>query len=265
MAAVETRVGSPGFELPIEIGYMFRTLGKVAYQGERPRRDGAAWSQSLALWDKLRRKDKSEQAKERSEASRDNVRGWTDALFKRLQPDQLRLQPGETVGEAITRILNLEEQRVHESNEGAELERMKLEGLAHLRREFGLASAPGSSPIALGASSERERKPKEGTMSEGSEARPAEATYDMVMGGLEELKGVPITHFMQLVQIWAQIVKIVGPQERMGEALLKEYQPVRVVIEQGEKEPELVAQFHGSRAMVHTFLAKLREAGLVSS
>lgn len=189
---------------------------------------------------------------------------WLKELFEQFEPARLRIQPGETLGGAIARLVDGEEERVREGNEPPEVRQAKLQALAELRRQFTLTE-PSDASARRGESSNARRASQEPNMSQENESRPAEAAYEMVMGGMQELKEVPLSHFMGLVQLWSQIVETFGQAAKVAETFRQEYHRVYVTLTPAGKEYELVAGFHGSRDMITVFRQKLQEMGLESS
>ena len=204
----------------------------------------------MGLWDKLRGSGRKNPAPaERAEAPPE-IRTWLDGLFAQFQPERIRFEPGETLEQVFARLLEQEERRVRAANEPPPVQSLKLAALAGLREQFGLPATP--------------QPTKEETVSEDAEGQPAEATYEMVMGGQAELQEVSLANFMQIIQGWGTVVETLGRPARLPESLLEQYQRVYVTVTPGEKEDELVAGFHGAREMVELFRQKLRELGLES-
>lgn len=202
----------------------------------------------MSFLDKLLgRKPKAEAEKAATAAVPPEIRTWTDALFQQLQPANIRFQPGETLGDVVARILDQEERNVRAGDDSQELKELKFAGLASLRQQFGVAASSAA---------------KEKTVSEPAVDRPAEATYEMLMGGVEELKDVPITNLMQLVVGWGRVVEYIGKTRGLPEEWIREYRRVGLTVDAGEKGQELVAWFRGSREMVEVYREKLRESGL---
>lgn len=219
----------------------------------------------MSFLDKLfRRDDKRGSEKPEPHEAQERVRIWIDDFDQRLQPDRLRLGPHETVGTAFPRIADEEEARLRASQEEPELRHLKLEALAKMRRELGLSSSQESSRPETESSESQTQASREATMNQENESRPDKATYEMVMGRMEDLKEVPLAHFMQLVDGWGTVVETLGQGARIHEKLREEYHRVCVTVSQVEKERELVALFHGSWEMVELFRQKLRELGLES-
>lgn len=195
----------------------------------------------------LGRKPKAEAGKPAPAAVPPAIRAWTDALFQQLQPANIRFQAGETLGDVVARILDREGRNVRAGGDPPELKELKFAGLASLRQQFGVPASTAA---------------KEKTVSEPAVDRPAEATYEMLMGGVEELKDVPITNLMQLVVGWGRVVEYIGKTRGLPEEWIREYRRVGLTVDAGEKGQELVAWFHGSREMVEVYREKLRESGL---
>jgi hypothetical protein len=187
-----------------------------------------------------KREDKAE--KPASAAVPPEIRSWTDALLQRLRPASIRFQPGETLGDVVARILNREEQSIRAGNDPPQLKELKFAALANLRQQFGVSASAAA---------------KEDTVE-----RPAEATYEMLMGGADDLKDVPITNLMQLVVGWGRVVEFVGKTRGLPQEWLHEYRRVGLTVDPGDKGQELVAWFRGSKEMIEVYREKLRESGL---
>lgn len=208
----------------------------------------------MGIFDKLTgRKEKAPAKPEAEQATADLVR-WTANLFQQFQPENLRLQPGETIGQAMARILDAEEKQVRFGSDNPLMQSLKLAGIAKVRREFGIAEPSG----------EAAQPTKESPLSEERQDRPAEATFDFVMGGIAELTEVPLGSLVRLVQSWVLVVDTLGKAARLPEELRAEYVRVYVTVEPGEKQPEVVAHFRGARDMIHVFMQELRKLGLVT-
>ena len=136
------------------------------------------------------------------------------------------------------------------------VQRLKLESLDKLRQQFPVDSSPG-------APQGSPEKPGDRAMTEGTGERPAEATYEVVLGGQEELKEAPMAMLLQLVSGWNTVVGMVGAQRRLPESLRDEYKGAVVTVTAGEKnQEELVLIFRGAKEMIQIYRDKLRELGL---
>ena len=60
----------------------------------------------MGFWDKLRgRRPQGPTLKPKSEEAPPELRLWLDSLFAQLQPERLRFEPGETLGQVFARII----------------------------------------------------------------------------------------------------------------------------------------------------------------
>ena len=99
-------------------------------------------------------------------------------------------------------------------------------------------------------------------MSEGAANRPAEATYEVVLGGQEELKDVPMAMLLQLVSGWNTVVAMVAAQRRLPDSLREEYTGAVVTVSRGNNQEELVLMFRAAKEIIEIYRAKLRELGI---
>ena len=204
----------------------------------------------MGFFDKLRgRTAKAGDAEAGKREASSEVKAWVDGLFQQLQPDKLQLRPGETVGQAFARIVDAEEQKVRTSGDPPDRQQPKLAALDSLRQQLDIG---GATPA------------EDASVSDESEGRLKEATFEMVLGGMEDIKEVPLTTFMQIVQGWGTMVESIGRATRISEDVREQYKSVRVNVAPGETNPELIARFHGTREMIECFRASLRRLGLES-
>lgn len=194
--------------------------------------------------------------------ARERLRAWLHEVMGRLDPARLRIEPGETLGQAVARVFDLEEQRVRTSKEDPALLHVKLEALAELRRSFPLTSPEDSQAATREALHEPATPQQEGSMSQESEARPPEATFELAMDGIEE---VPMARLADLVELWGRVVDGIGTAAKIPERFRQEYRRVEISVASGENGRELVAWFRGARDMVVAFRGYLREMGIESS
>ncbi len=179
------------------------------------------------------------------------MRTWLDGIMAQLQPERLKIQPGETLGRAVHRIFDQEEQRLRASQEQAELRDLKLRALAELRDNFPLQGQP--KPAAAPAVQAGEGQGGE------ADGRPREATFELAMAGIRES---PMSNLADLIELWVRVVEGVGQQAGISETLRQEYCRVQVSITGTGDDRELVAWFRGGRDMVTAFRGYLREMGL---
>jgi len=180
------------------------------------------------------------------------MRTWLDGVMAQLQPERLKIHPGETLGRAVHRIFDQEEQCLRASQEQTELRELKLRALAELRNNFPLE---GQAKPAAATGGEAREEPQ------GSEAdgRPREATFELAMGGI---RGAPMSALADLIEIWVRVVENVGQPAGISETLRQDYHRVQVGITGTGDDRELVAWFRGARDMITAFRGYLREAGL---
>lgn len=183
---------------------------------------------------------------------KERVQAWLNQVMARLEPSQIRFQPGETLGQVVHRIFTEEEKRVRASPEPAELRELKLRALDGLRHNF---------PLDDGRAKPAEEAPMSETISRGE--RPAEASYEMVIGQLEEVKDVPLGNFLTVIRLWTLVVDTQSFEAQLPKPIRDEYRGATLTLTSGDN-PEVTAWFRGSREMIHLFRDKLREMGIES-
>jgi hypothetical protein len=200
----------------------------------------------VGFLDKLRgKKEEPDPAKARAEAATSELATWLASVMSRLQPDQVQFQPGETLGQVFARVFDEEERAVRTAGGDPVVQQLKLESINRLRQQFPAGDAPAGAPVE---SSEAGGQ----AMSEAAE-RPSEASYEVNLGGEEELKSVPMSMLLQLISGWETIVKGLGAQRRLPDSLLSEYKgAVVTVVDNGGKE-ELVLLFHAAKDMIQLY------------
>ena len=100
-------------------------------------------------------------------------------------------------------------------------------------------------------------------MTEGTASRGAEATYEVVLGGQEELREVPMAMLLQLVSGWGTVVDMLGARIGLSGTLRDEYRRATVTVATGEKDQEeLVLTLRGAQEMVELYRAKIKELGI---
>jgi hypothetical protein len=209
----------------------------------------------VGFLDKLRGKEeKPDPAKARAEAATDELSTWLAALMQRLQPDKVHFQPGETLGQVFARTFDEEERAVRAAGGDPVVQQLKLDSLVRLRQQFPVDSPSGATPESTEESGGQ-------AMAEGA-SRPAEATYEVVLGGQEELKEVPMAMLLQLVSGWNTAVGLVAAKNRLPDSLREEYGGAVVTVVSGAKGEELVLLFRGAKEMVEIYRSRLKALGI---
>jgi hypothetical protein len=209
----------------------------------------------VGFLDRLRSKGDKDDAKARAGTATTELSSWLASVMARLQPDKVQFQPGESLGQVFARIFDEEERAVRAGGGDPVVQSLKLESLDKLRQQFPAESAPGETSIQSG----------EQNMSEATVVRPTEGTYEMVLGGQEELKDVPMAMLLQLISGWEAVVGMVAAERRLPDSLRQEYAGAVVSVARQGKQEELVLVFHAAKEMIQIYRDKLREAGLDQS
>ena len=210
----------------------------------------------MGFLDRLRgREEKTDPAEARADAATKELSTWLAALMQRLQPDKIQFQPGETLGQVFAHTFDEEERAVRAAGGDPAVMTWKLEGLNRLRRQFPVDSSPGTPQ-------ESPQEPGEQAMTEEPVGSSAEATYEVVLGGEEDLKEVPMAMLLQMISGWGTAVELVAAKLRLPESLREEYRRTAVSVAPGEKGEELVILFRGAREMVEIYRARMKALGI---
>ena len=159
---------------------------------------------------------------------RERLQAWLNAVMRRLEPDQLKIPAGRTLGDAVAAVLAEEEIAARTSDEN-DLRGPKLEMIRKLRDQFGLPG--GQAEVGV---------------------------YELAMGGLED---VPLGRLADILELWQKIVQGVGGTSGTPADQLAPQKRVQVELAAGG-ERELVATFRGTPEMVRHLRSYLKEAGI---
>ena len=170
------------------------------------------------------------------EPVRVRLENWLQGVMRRLEPDQIRIPSGGTLGDAVAAVLTEEELAARASGEN-DLRGAKLELVQKLRQQFQVGGEARPEPPALGD----------------------EASYELVMGGLD---AVPLARLADILELWQRIVEGVGSDAGLAAAERALYRRVPLDLSENAGEKELAATFRGTHEMVRQLRRYLQEAGI---